>query len=192
MNEIGYSFYLIFTGNIMFSWGLLDQNSIVRNQKVKDIFLLSFWALSYSIVFNLIFSLVLVPMKLLSLSPVLCALMISFGFFISQTVQKIRLKDTGIGAVIDAPWLKNSLLFIVISVVSSSGASSISGFIMISAAALFGYFCSSVFLDAIIARIQLEPVSHFLKGLPIRLISAGLIALAFSGIDVSFFIQLLN
>lgn len=176
----------------MFSWGLLNQSSTVKKQKPNDFFLMAFLALAYSIGFNLFFSAVLVPMRLLSLSPVLCALLISFGFLLSSVVHKFQSKGKPFGSAIDAPWLKNSLLFIVIALVSSNSGSSITGVILISASALFGYFCSSIFLEAIISRIELEPISPFFKGAPIRLISAALIALAFSGIDLSFFIQLFN
>lgn len=192
MNSIEYSFYLIFTGNILFSWGLLSHTSSIKHQRPKDILVMAFLAICYSIVYNLVFTLVLVPMNLISLSPVLCTLIISFGFLLSQTLQKIGSKNPAATSAVDAPWLKNSLLFIVIALVSSTGTSNLSGFILVSAAALTGYFFSSIFLDAIIARIELEPISPILKGIPIRLITAGLMTIAFSGIDVSFFIQLLK
>ena len=50
-------------------------------------------------------------------------------------------------------------------------------------AAALGWWCAAVLLDRIMERLELEDVPPALAGTPLRFISAGLMAMAFSGID---------
>lgn len=50
-------------------------------------------------------------------------------------------------------------------------------------AAAAGWWCAVVLLERIIRRLELEDVPPALKGTPLRLLSAGLMAMAVSGID---------
>jgi len=49
------------------------------------------------------------------------------------------------------------------------------------------YLAATRFLDDIVERIELEPIPAPFRGAPIRFISAGLMALAFAGVDAGFF-----
>lgn len=58
------------------------------------------------------------------------------------------------------------------------------------AAAAAGFLVSATVLEDIMDRLDLEPVPGAFKGLPARFLSAGLMALAFSGLDASFYARL--
>ncbi len=50
-------------------------------------------------------------------------------------------------------------------------------------AAALGWWCAVVLLSRIMARLELEDVPSSLSGMPLRFLSAGLMAMAVSGID---------
>lgn len=51
------------------------------------------------------------------------------------------------------------------------------------ASAVAGWWCAVILLDRILERLDLEDVPPALRGLPLRFLSAGLMAMAVSGID---------
>jgi electron transport complex protein RnfA len=78
-----------------------------------------------------------------------------------------------------------SLVFGV-ALISSNSGFSLSEALVASAAAGLGYWLASVLLESIRERLELSGVPGPFKGAPAMLISAGLMALAFMGVDAAF------
>jgi electron transport complex protein RnfA len=78
-----------------------------------------------------------------------------------------------------------SLVFGV-ALISSNSGFSLSEALVASAAAGLGYWLASVLLESIRERLELSGVPCPFKGAPAMLISAGLMALAFMGVDAAF------
>ena len=53
--------------------------------------------------------------------------------------------------------------------------------------AIAAYVAATLFLDNLVQRLELEPIPAAFRGEPVRLLSAGLVALAFSGVETAFF-----
>jgi electron transport complex protein RnfA len=78
-----------------------------------------------------------------------------------------------------------SLVFGV-ALISANSGYSLSEALAASAAAGLGYWLASVLLESIRERLELSDLPGPFKGAPAMLISAGLMALAFMGVDAAF------
>src|SRR5690606_16065460 len=79
-----------------------------------------------------------------------------------------------------------SLVLFATSVSTASMLSSPFLLVLGGLAATLGYLAASMLLDDIVERLKLEPVPEAFRGIPIRFMSAGLIALMFKGIAAAF------
>jgi len=73
-----------------------------------------------------------------------------------------------------------------IALISVNSGFALSHALAASAASGFGYWLVAVLLESIRERLELSNLPRFFKGSPAMLISTGLIALAFMGIDSTF------
>ena len=185
MSGIGLVFYFVFGGNVLVQWGLLPVGDDTR--MASPLAIITFMvASSFAALFDgLVYRHVLTPLGLESMSPVLFALLL-FGVAgafqgIRALAGKARLDLYG-----DRTFQATMVLYAV-GMMATGRFSSIWYLLGGGAAAAFGYIAATHFLEAIMSRMELEPIPALFRGTPIRFISAGLIAMAFSGVDASFF-----
>lgn len=188
MNAIQLSFYLVFGGNILITWGILPGGKRVRGGNApgwKDAVFLLVAAVLSSLVYDLLARAVLHPLGVEALGPVVFACIL-FGIhglrlLAFKVLSGAQESDEGRGAV--------SWAFVLYATAATAGSAfdSAGQLALSGAAAAFGYLAASLFLEDIVERSELEPVPEAFQGIPVRLVSAGLVALAFSGADFSFF-----
>jgi Na+-translocating ferredoxin:NAD+ oxidoreductase RnfA subunit len=187
MSPFSIAFYVVFGGNLLVDWGLLASPEAMRQQSRIEFALFIIVSCCTSFIFGLVHHWLLVPLGLEALIPVVFGIVIiaiqaltnKLG---SMTFRNIRLhhilqKD---GAV---PY---PLLFYSIAMLSASLGNLPWMSLYITVASILGYAASTVLLDDILHRLEREPVPDSFKGSPIRFLSAGLIALVFSGINTIF------
>ncbi len=134
----------------------------------------------------LIHSLVLYPLGLSALDILFFTLVaVPLLKFVSKAA---RMPGDGllsrIGANAD-DLIVGSLVF-GIALISSRSGYSLPEAIAASAAAGLGYWLASLLLESIRDRLELSDLPDAFKGAPAMLISAGLMAMAFMGIDAAF------
>ncbi|MBN2875254.1 MAG: hypothetical protein JXM71_09190 [Spirochaetales bacterium] len=183
MSIIGISFYFAFGGNLLVQWGLMPGNDVKgRGSAWHALVFVSASALA-SLVIGLVYRYALTPWGLESMAPVVFALLL-FGAFAS--LQLVRTLAPSLHeALADKNSFQVTLVLYAAAMATGERFSSPWHLLGGGAAAVLGYLAAVCFLGAIIERLELEPVPESFKGEPIRFLSAGLIALAFSGVDTS-------
>lgn len=185
MSVFGLAFYFALAGNMLVQWGLLPPRTVTK--KATPVFVVMFlFASALAATFDgLMFRFVLTPLGLESLAPVV------FVLFLFSSNLAIRALLTVTGKVNTFQYDEHSfqLTLVLYAVAMMAGGRFSSVWLLMGggAAAAFGYIAATCFLDDIMDRLDLEPVPAPFRGAPIRFISAGLMALAFAGIDASFF-----
>lgn len=188
MSIFGLAFYLTFGGNILVQWGVFPA---ARSDRAGSWFAsLAFMvAAAVASVFDgLLFRHILTPMGLESMAPIAFALFV-FGAYAVLRALFSALDKPFIGPFDDRSFQTTLVLY---AAAMTAGQSFSSVWLLLGGGAMaaFGYLAATRFLDAIMERLDLEPVPAPFRGAPIRFISAGLMALAFSGVDASFFARL--
>ena len=186
MSYIGIVFTFVFGGNVLFRYGAgscygskqarLDRKGWHSFLALSAISLLSA-ALHSSILRYALFPLGLEALE--PLSYVLIVVILLYSLTSALASGSGPLAEAGRAA-------KEQVLSCVVYAASLSAARS--RFTMTEAAAAglaaaAGWWCAVVLLDRIMARLELEDVPPALKGTPLWFLSAGLVAMAFSGID---------
>lgn len=190
MNLTSLAFYFVFGGNVLIHWGILphDHDGAKENRWLMPLGIVS--GAIAALIDGVVFRHLLMPWGLESLGP-LVFLVILFGYFAS-----IRLMATMLHKHHHAIHEETSFQGIVVLYASAMMASSrfSSPWLLLAggATALIGYIAATAFLAAIVERLELEPVPPSFRGEPIRMLSAGLIALTFSGVDATFFSRIIN
>ncbi|PKL08307.1 MAG: hypothetical protein CVV51_09625 [Spirochaetae bacterium HGW-Spirochaetae-7] len=185
MSGIGLAFYFVFGGNVLIQWGLLPAgDDINKASPFAIIFFMS--ASAFAALLNgLVYRHVLTPFGLESMAPVLFALLLFGATGLFQGIRALagmaRMDLQG-----DRSFQATMVLYAV-GMMATGRYSSTWYLLGGGAAAAFGYVAATCFLESIMARLELEPIPAPFRGAPIRFISAGLIAMAFSGVDASFF-----
>ena len=188
MSIFGLAFYFTFGGNMLVQWGVLPgtRASSAGSWAASIAFMVA--AALASVFDGLLFRYTLTPMGLESLAPV------TFALFVFGAYAMLR----ALFAALDKPFLEPfdersfQMTLVLYAVAMTAGQSFSSVWLLLGGGAMaaFGYLAATRFLDAIMERLDLEPVPAPLRGAPIRFISAGLMALAFSGVDASFFARI--
>lgn len=185
MSIVGMAFYFVLAGNMLIQWGLLPARS--PSKKATPVFFVMFLVASAlaALFDGLIFRFVLTPLGLESLAPVVFVLFLCIAYLASRVFQSV----TGKVVVFqyDERSFQLTLVLYAVAMIAGGRYSSVWLLMVSGAAAAFGYLAATRFLDDIMDRLDLEPVPLAFKGLPIRFISAGLMALAFAGVDAGFF-----
>jgi len=187
MSLFGLAFYFALAGNMLVQWGLLPPRNGAK--KATPAFVIMFLVASALVatVDGLMFRFVLTPLGLESLAPVV------FVLFLFSTYLAFRafLSVTGKTNTFQYDEHSFQLTLVLYAVAMMAGGRFSSVWLLMGggAAAAFGYLAATRFLDDIMDRLDLEPVPAPFRGAPIRFISAGLMALAFAGVDAGFFIK---
>ncbi|OHD75635.1 MAG: hypothetical protein A3J97_16025 [Spirochaetes bacterium RIFOXYC1_FULL_54_7] len=190
MSEIGLAFYLVFGGNLLLEWGLSEYRTVGPGRNLQNAVLIIVVSVLSTLIAGLIFRLVLTPLGLETLMPVIFA-MILFGLhsvlnFLARFKGKTGMPLSGFSDNI----LPISLVLYAAAMSTARIVGSPSLLLLGGLAAALGYLAAGVLLDEIVERLSLEPVPEAFKGSPIRFMSAGLIALVFTGIEAAFLIKI--
>ncbi len=185
MSIIGVVFYFSLGGNVFAQWGLIPERGVEKGLAPWSVTAFMAAAALASAFDGLLFRYVLAPWRLESLAPV------AFALFLFGALSAIRaaLSLAGKTDVLryDERGFQTTLVIYASAMMVSGHFSSVWYLMGGGAAAAFGYAAATRFLDAILDRLDLEPIPAPFRGAPIRFICAGLMALAFSGIDAGFF-----
>lgn len=186
MSYLGIVFTFVFGGNVLFQYGagscLSSDYKSIRKGSV-GFFTLGFVALSAAAIHTTVTRYLLAPYGLETLEPLAYVLLVaSLLYGIAAAISsgsQSRLADIG-------EMVKQQVLSCV--VYAAALAVSRGGFSFIEAAAAgffaaLGWWCAVVLLNKMMERLELEDIPAALSGVPLRFISAGLIAMAFSGVD---------
>lgn len=186
MSIIGLAFYFTLGGNIFIQWGLMPERRI--EEKSSPWFLLAFLvtAALAALADGLVFRYVLTPWGMESLAPIVFALLLFSVFGLLRAVHKASGRTTNPGFEEKAS--QATLALYAVAMMAGGRFSSVWLLLAGGLSAAFGYVAATRFLDAIMDRLDLEPIPAPFQGTPIRFLSAGLMALAFAGIEASFFI----
>jgi len=185
MSIFGLAFYCALAGNMLVQWGLLPPRK--DPEKATPAFIVLFLVASAmaATVDGLMFRFVLTPLGLESLAPVVFVIFLfsayfAFRAFLSVTGKTDRFR-------FDDRSFQLTLVLYAVAMMAGGRFSSIWLLMGGGASAALGYLAATRFLDDIMDRLDLEPVPAPFRGAPIRFISAGLMALAFAGVDAGFF-----
>ncbi len=190
MSLFSVAFYFVFGGNVLFQWGLVPST--------KDGERTSPWLIPMGIasgavaavIDGMVFRYGLTPWGLESMAPlVFIIILLGYFTFINLMARVLRKKKQ---LVHDETSFQATVVLYATAMMAGGRFSSPWLLLTGGAAAALGYLAATAFLAAIVERINLEPVPAAFKGAPIRMLSAGLIALTFSGVDATFFSMIIN
>jgi len=188
MSIFGLAFYFTFGGNILVQWGVFPSARTVRVGSWGASFAFMIAAALAAVFDGFIFRYTLTPMGLESMAPV------TFALFVFGIYAAIRALFSTINKPFFDPFDERSfqLTLVLYAAAMTAGQCFSSVWLLLGGGAMaaLGYLAATRFLDAIMERLELEPVPAAFRGAPIRYISAGLMALAFSGVDASFFARI--
>ncbi len=186
MSYLGIVFTFVFAGNVLFQYGAGScRGSESRESRRGGAGLLVLCAVSMvaAAIHSTVFRYALIPLGLEALEPVAYVLLVPSLLYALASIlasgPNPALAETGRTA-------KKLVLSCVVYAAALSAARG--GFTFLEAAfagmaAASGWWCAAVLLDRILERLELEEVPPALAGVPLRFISAGLMAMAFSGVD---------
>jgi electron transport complex protein RnfA len=186
VSALGLAFYLVFGGNLLLEWGLPGCKAVKPGRSIQNAALIMVIAILSTLFNGTIFRHILMPFGLETLIPLVFALIL-FGFhtvlsFLYKFTEKSGVPLTGITDMV----LPMSLVLYAAAMSTARGVGSPYFLILGGFSATLGYLAASVLLDDITTRLELEPVPEAFRGIPIRFMSAGLIALTFAGIEAAF------
>ncbi len=188
MSIFGLAFYFTFGGNILVQWGVVPGARTAHAGSWGASLAFIITAAVAGLFDGLIFRYTLTPMGLESMAP------ITFAVFVFGIYAALRAAFASVGASFVDPFDERSfqMTLVLYAAAMTAGQCFSSVWLLLGGGAMaaFGYLAATRFLDAIMERLDLEPVPAAFRGAPIRYISAGLMALAFSGVDASFFARI--
>jgi electron transport complex protein RnfA len=190
VSEVGLAFYLVFGGNLLLEWGLSEYKAVDRYRNLQNAVKLIIISVLSTLVTGLVFRHVLTALGLETLMPVLFA-MVLFGMHaILNLLSRLKGKngihlDGSADSILPISLVLYAAAMSTARIVGSPVLLLLGGF-----AATLGYLAAAVLLDDIVERLNLEPVPEAFKGSPVRFMSAGLIALTFTGIEAAFLIKI--
>jgi len=185
MSIIGVVFYFSLGGNVLAQWGLMPTRGAGDRPAPWGVPAFLAAAAIASAFDGLLFRYVLAPWRLESLAPVAFALFL-FGAF-SAVRASLALAGKADVLRYDERGFQTTLVLYAAAMMVGGRFSSVWYLLGGGAAAAFGYVAATRFLEAILERLDLEPIPAPFRGAPIRFLCAGLMALAFSGVDAGFF-----
>jgi electron transport complex protein RnfA len=184
MKEMTMLFSIVFSANVLLRYAFVrSSQSFERpeSHSLITVLLMSIASLICTIVTRLILDVVLIPLSIEDLSILVYVLFSAPAceLALRMSARYVRIdyepKDSrrmAYGITIAGP----AILF-------SSYIPDWGRLLIASSAAPFGYVMASTILSAINERVSREEVPSSMRGMPITLVSAGLIALAFMGFD---------
>lgn len=188
MSIFGLAFYFTFGGNILVQWGVLPGARAARAGSWAASIAFIVAAALAAVFDGLLFRYTLTPMGLESLAP------ITFALFVFGAYAMLRTLFAALGKPFLKPFDEGrfQMTLVLYAAAMTAGQCFSSVWLLLGGGAMaaFGYLAATRFLDAIMERLDLEAVPAPFQGAPIRFISAGLMALAFSGVDASFFARI--
>jgi Na+-translocating ferredoxin:NAD+ oxidoreductase subunit A len=183
-------FYFVFGGNVLLQWGLVPSTNAGERTSPWLIPMGIASGAVAAVIDGMVFRYALAPWGLESMAPLVFFLILSGYFtFISMMARVLRKKKVFIH---DETSFQATVVLYATAMMAGSRFSSPWLLLAGGAAAALGYLAATAFLAAIVDRMNLEPVPASFKGAPIRMLSAGLIALTFSGVDATFFSVIIN
>lgn len=190
MSLPGMVFYFVFGGNVLVQWGIVPSvEDGSRPHAWIQLAAMPSGAVA-ALADGLALRYALTPLGLESLSPLLFVAVL-FGYFAAMNALATLVGGAPYQTRGNGSFQASTALYAVAMMASGRYASPL-GLLFAGAAASLGYLLATVFLDAIVERLELETVPRAFKGVPIRVLSAGLIALAFSGVEATFFAALIQ
>ncbi len=189
MSAWGIAFYCTLGGNVFIAWGLPGPRRNLGPATPASAALFLALASGASLAYGLVYRYLFLPFSMESLSPLAFALCLLGAYALCRALGALGGRD--LPALGDTAFQATLALYAIAMAV---GGQFLSPWVMLGggASAALGYVAATRFLDDIMDRLDLEPVPAPFRGAPIRFISAGLMALAFHGIDSSFFSMLLR
>ena len=186
MSYLGIVFTFVFGGNVLFQYGAgACGSSDVQDGGKGNIGFLTLGVVSLlaAAIHTSFTRRVLGPLRLDSLEPVSYVLLVSSLLYGIATVLDSSPNRTlaEFGRV-----AKKQVLSCVVYASALTIARGSFTFLEAVAAGLvaaWGWWCAVVLLDKIMERLDLEDMPASLAGVPLRFLSAGLMAMAFSGVD---------
>jgi Na+-translocating ferredoxin:NAD+ oxidoreductase subunit A len=190
VSEIGLAFYLVFGGNLLLEWGLSEYKTMDRYRNLQNAVKLIVISVLSTLVTGLFFRLVLTPLGLETLMPVFFAMTL-FGL---HSILNLLARLKGSSGIPLTGFSDGILPFSLVLYAAAMSTTRVVGspslLLLGGFAAALGYLAAAILLDDIVDRLNLEPVPVAFRGSPIRFMSAGLIALTFTGIEAAFLITI--
>jgi len=185
MSVFGLAFYFSLGGNMLIQWGLIPSRKAETGR--SPLFIVFFLVVSAaaSAVYGSMFRYALTPWGMESIAPVLFVLLLAGAYAAFRALLKVLGKAEAFRY--EGAHFQSTLALYAIAMMAGGRFTSAWFMLGGGASAAFGYLAATRFLDDIVERIELEPIPAPFRGAPIRFISAGLIALAFAGVDAGFF-----
>ncbi len=191
MTGLSMAFYFAFAGNIVGDWGLIfGKTNARRLLEPKKALILLFASPLVALFHHVSLRFALTPLGLEPLSPFVFALA-AVGIFMLISLARARLGKPPIGEQALRHEAPAAVVIYACAVASSQLSAKPTTVMAAAAAAAIGFIAASSLLEDIAARIELEGPPEALRGAPLRFISAGLIALAFSGVDIALYARTL-
>lgn len=187
MTYIGIVFTYVFGGNVLFHYGAGACGSSIGARTVGGgwaaFLALGVISLLSSALHFVVMRYILYPLGMEALEPLSYVLIVVTLLY---TLTSVLASGASVTLAAAGRLAKEQVLSCVVYAASLSAARK--GFTLAEAAAAgfaaaAGWWCAVVLLERIIRRLELEDVPPVLKGPPLRLLSAGLMAMAVSGVD---------
>lgn len=195
MSLPGIVFYFVFGGNVLAQWGLAAGGEIaggVANRSASawlSVAAVPAGALA-ALANGLAFRYILTPLGLESLAPIVFVAFVLGYFAMLRAIAAVFAQKSY--STHDEAAFRAAVALYAVALSASGRFGAPAELLVAGAAAAFGYLAATVFLDAIVEKLELEEVPAPFRGLPARVLSAGLIALAFSGVEATFFAAFLR
>ena len=190
MSEISLIFYMVFGGNLLLDWGLPGYLPNKTASNLQNAIMLVVVTIVSTLINGLVYRYVLMPLGLETLVPIVFTLLL---FSINALLNLLaRLKSKTVLSFSDSSDLIMPFSLVLYAAAMANAPILVSPFLMIvgGLVAALGYLAASILIEDIVERLKLEPVPAAFEGSPIRFMSAGLIALVFTGIEAAFLIKL--
>lgn len=190
MSAVGLAFYFVFGGNLLLEWGLPGYKPVEQGRTIQNAALLMVVSVLSTLIHGMLFRHLLMPFGLETMIPFAFAIILFGLHAVIRLAFKFSAKQGTPATGYPDTILLMSLVLYAAAMSTARMVASLSLLVLGGLAATSGYLASSVLLDEIVNRLNLEPVPEAFKGIPIRLVSAGLIALTFAGIEAAFLMKM--
>ena len=174
-------FYAVFALNIFLNWGALSSKSRRPQRSLKSCLILALLTAALALVFLLGGRLLLEPVGLLTLTPLLLGVLIASAYALHYVYLK-KIKKSSQPFRVQPADLPLSLL-IYLAILVSYHETAAWAVALSAIMAVLGYFAASVLIFDIMERMELNALPAAVRGRPVLLMTIGLVAMAFSGLN---------
>lgn len=184
MKMAGLVFYFCFAGNVLIRWGLPGSRKDSEGLSFLSALMFLLVTSATSLLYGVLYRIILFPINLEAFVPIAFL----FCIFLIYTAADAMLKaKKGRSMVLKNKSFHFAMAIYAVAMFSGSKPMQAGWMFFYGLAAGFGYLAAGWMLENIMQRLDLENIPEKFRGAPIRLLSAGLMALAFYGIEISFF-----